>query len=109
MLAGSQAKGKRDMRFAGSSGSTFSRRPTNSHRANSSTIALFSDGMARKAVQALEDRETRVPDAAPPLPVQQLQLGDAQQESRVVNAFGVALPRHLLVLAQDVGRRSAFK
>jgi len=50
-----------------------------------------------------------VPDAAPPLPVQQLQLGDAQQESRVVNAFGVALPRHLLVLAQDVGRRSAFK
>ena len=84
MLAGSQTKGKRDMRFAGSSGSTFSRRPTNPHRTNSSTIALFSDGMARKAVQVLEDRETRVLDAAPPLPVQQLQLGDAQQESRVV-------------------------
>jgi len=62
------------------------------------------DGQELEAVQTLDDRELRLPDAAldgATIAVQQFQLGQAQQISRIIHLFGGALPGHLVVLTQD--------
>jgi hypothetical protein len=63
-------------------------------------------GQEVEAVHGLDDRKLRLPDAAfccPALAVQQLQFGDAQQVVLIVHLLDCALPRHLVVLAQDSG------
>jgi hypothetical protein len=65
-------------------------------------MALFTDGMARKSKLS-----PGLPDAAlggPSFAVQQLQLGHAQQVAWIVHLLDRALPRHLVVLAQDGGQ-----
>ncbi len=57
-----------------------------------------------EAVQALHRREAGLADAPldhPPLAIQQLELGEAQQVGGVVDALGRALPGQLVVLAQE--------
>jgi hypothetical protein len=62
------------------------------------------DGFEVEAVEAFHGGEARRLDAPldhAALPVDQLQLGQAQQISHVVDAFCGAEPGHLVVLAQD--------
>src|SRR5438270_7976853 len=57
-----------------------------------------------ETVQALDRRKPRLLDAAldhPLLPVDQFELGQAQQITRVVDAFGSALLGKLVVFAQE--------
>ena len=67
---------------------------------------MLSDGSASEveAVEALHGREPGLLDAAldhAPLALDQLQLGQAQQEAGMVDALGGALPGELVVLAQE--------
>ena len=85
---------------------TFSRRATYSQRASSSTNVLLSEGIAGtlEPVQALDRREPRLLDAAldhPLFSVDQFEVGQAQQITRVVDAFGSALLGKLVVFAQE--------
>src|SRR6516164_9828730 len=78
---------------------TFSRRATYSQRASSSTNVLLSEGIA-----ANSKLKPRLLDAAldhPPFSVHQFELGQAQQITRVVDAFGSALLGELVVFAQE--------
>src|SRR5437764_6912928 len=57
-----------------------------------------------ETVQALDRREPRLLDTAfdhPLFPVDQFELGQAQQITRVVDAFGSALLGKLVVFAQE--------
>jgi hypothetical protein len=57
-----------------------------------------------EAVQALDRREVGLADTPldhPPLAVEQLELGQAQQVGDVVHAFRRALPGQLVMLAQE--------
>ena len=61
-------------------------------------------GCEVEAVEALHGRELGRFDAAldhAALAIDQLQLGEPQQITRIVDAFGGALARHLVILAQD--------
>jgi len=61
-------------------------------------------GREVEAVEALHGRELGRLDAAldhAPLAVDQLLLGQSQQEAGIVDAFGGALPSDLVVLAQE--------
>ena len=62
------------------------------------------DGGEVEAVQALDRREAGLADAPldhPPLAIQQLELGQAQQVGGVVDTLRRALPGELVVLAQE--------
>src|SRR6202171_5033415 len=85
---------------------TFSRRATYSQRASSSTNVLLSEGIAAnsKLSRLFTVGNTRLLDAAldhPPLAVDQFELDQAQQITRVVDAFGSALLGELVVFAQE--------
>ena len=61
-------------------------------------------GRKVETVEALHGRELGRLDAAldrTPLAINQLQLGEPQQITRIVDALGGALARHLVVLAQE--------
>jgi hypothetical protein len=68
---------------------------------------LFSDGNARKeveAVEAFDRREPRLLDAPldrPALPLDQLQLSQTQQIANMIHRIGCALPGQLVVLTQE--------
>jgi hypothetical protein len=69
-------------------------------------MALLSDGRARvvEAVEAFDGRELRLLDPSldhPPLSLDQLQFGKAQQVTDMVDALGGALPGELVILAQE--------
>ena len=88
---------------------TFSRRWMYSHRANSITSALFTEGMAGKVegVQAFDGREPGRPD--PPLhhalvAIDEFQFGEPEQVPWVVHSLGGALGRHLPVLPEEAGQ-----
>ena len=85
---------------------TFSRRSIHSQRANSSTCALFSAGMALKSklsrllatgnFAALMRRLDHAPFA-----IDQFQLHQPGQELNMIQALGRALARHFLVFPQE--------
>ncbi len=65
------------------------------------------DGLEVEAVQALHGREPGRSDAPldePALPVDQLQLGQAQEVAHMIDAFRGALPGHLVVISQEGGQ-----
>src|SRR4051794_23562444 len=62
------------------------------------------DGQEVEAIEALHRREMRLTDPAlhhPPLALDQLQLGQTQEIAEMIGAFRRALPRQLVVLAQE--------
>ena len=66
----------------------------------------MSDGRARKSKlsRLFDGREPGLLDPPldhPPLPLDQLQFGKAQQVTGVVDALGGALPGELVILAQE--------
>jgi len=70
------------------------------------------DRLELETVQILDRREPRLLDAAldhPLFPVDQLELGQAQQITRVVDASGSALLGKLVVFAQEARQLECFQ
>jgi hypothetical protein len=112
LLAGCQPQAQGHVCFASSAGAEVdhvlaSFDPFATHQLQHLHLVQLRDRLEVKAVQALGGRELRGLDASldhPPLAVDQFQFDQARQELDMVQPFGGALARNLLVFPQERGQ-----